>query len=50
MMERMFFSYPSPYCSAWRITFSVITIPASTSTPIAMAIPPRLMMLELSPT
>ena len=36
-------------CSRNRKAFSVTTMPASTSTPIAMAIPARLMMLEEMP-
>ena len=32
-----------------RITFSVITMAASTSTPMAMAMPDKLMMFEVNP-
>ena len=39
----------SEYFSAWRMTFSVMTIPASTSTPIAIAIPPSDMMFDEIP-
>ena len=35
--------------SQWRMTFSVITIPASTSTPMAMAMPESDMMFEEMP-
>ena len=35
--------------SAWRMTFSVITMPASTSTPMAMAMPERDMMFDEMP-
>ena len=37
-------------CSTNRKAFSVTTMPASTSTPIAMAMPARLMMLDEMPT
>jgi len=36
-------------CSQCRITFSVVTMPASTSTPMAMAIPVSDMMCEVMP-
>ena len=39
-----------PLRSIWRNAFSVTTMPASTSTPIAMAIPARLMMFDEMPT
>ena len=39
----------TPRCSTNRNAFSVTTMPASTSTPIAMAMPARLMMLEEIP-
>ena len=35
--------------SQCRMTFSVITIAASTSTPMAMAMPDRLMMFDVNP-
>ena len=38
-----------PRCSTNRNAFSVTTMPASTSTPIAMAMPARLMMFEEMP-
>lgn len=40
---------PIPRCSRWRKAFSVITMAASTSTPMAIAMPASDMMFEVMP-